>query len=228
MEQPQAIYFPASHLQWITRAEASHGWFQIDSFLEWFPAAFGQSIQFVLAAAVPAGRMYASEGPLVKQPPYSFQLIAGQNEHTILRRPLDANQPTVLTDSSQPHSNIFESLNWTLSYAEAQRLQPEKLADWPAPLSSINLLLEWWHHGGLLRLQAPLRHWNYRPEPVGWQIETGPLFWPLDCLAFVEKPRSVGLTTAWIHANQNKRVTISGDRIPCYELEANLSLLALT
>ena len=227
MEQIQAIRFAVSHLHWLTRAEGSHGWFQIDSFLEWFPAAPKPPLQFVLAAAVPAGRMYASNGPLLKQPPYSFQLIAGHQEHTILRRPFDANQPGVPADSSQPHNHTFEGLSWKLSFADAQRLQPEDLATWPAPYPYLNLLLEWRHHGGLLRLQAPLRHWNHRAKPAGWQIETGPLLWPLDPLAFADAPSSAGLTCAWLQANQAGRVTMSGDRLPCHELQARLSLLAL-
>ena len=228
MEQLQAIRFAASHLHWLTRAEGSHGWFQIDSLLDWFPAAPQQPLQFVLAAAVPAGRMYASNGPLLKQPPYSFQLIAGHQEHTILRRPLDTRQSAVPADSSQPHGPTFQSLRWQLSYAAAQSLRPEALTALPSPPPSLNLLLECQHHSGLLRLQAPLRHWNHRADPIGWQIETAPLLWPLDRLAFAEAPSSAGLTTAWLHANQAGRVSMSGDRLPCHELEARLSLLALT
>jgi len=224
----QAIRFADSHLHWITRAEASHGWFQLDALLEWWPPSPQLPLQFVLAAAVPAGRMYATSGPLLKQPPYSFQLIAGHQEHTILRRPLDASQIAVPGDSSQPHGPTFQALSWQLSHAPAQQLPPQALAALPSPPPMLNLLLEWRHRGGLLRLQAPLRHWNHRPEHAGWQIETGPLLWPLDRLAFAEPPSSAGLTTAWLHANQAGHVTMSGDRLPCHELEARLSLLALT
>ena len=228
MAPTQAVRFAASHLHWLTRAEASHGWFQLDALLDWWPPAPQPRQRFVLAAAVPAGRMYAPSGPLLKQPPYSFQLISGPSEHTILRRALTSVQAAVPEDSSQPHHHTFESLSWKLSLAEAQRLQPEDLATWPAPPPSLNLLLEWRHRSGLLRLQAPLRHWNHRAEPAGWQIETGPLLWPLDPLAFAEAPSSAGLTPAWLHANHAGRVTMSGDRLPCHELEARLSLLALT
>jgi len=228
MKQIQAIRFAASHLHWLTRDESSHGWFQIESFLDWFPSSSQQPLQFVQAAAVPAGRMYAASGPLLKHPPYTFQLISGHSEHTILRWPLTSGQAAVPEDSSQPHHHAFDSLSWKLSLAEAQRLQPEDLATWSAPHPCLNLLLEWRHVTGLLRLQAPLRHWNHREEPAGWQIETGPLLWPLDRLAFAEAPTSAGLTPAWLHANQAGRVTMSGDRLPCHELEARLSLLALT
>lgn len=227
MEEIQAICFAASHLHWLTRAERSHGWFQIDALLDWLPSGSQQPLQFVQAAAVPAGRMYAPSGPLIKQPPYSFQLIAGPSEHTILRRPLDSCQSDVPADSSQPHNHTFESMSWKLRLAKAQRLQPEDLSTWEAPHSCLNLLVEWWHRSGLLRLQAPLRHWNHRADPAGWQIETGPLLWPLDPLAFAAAPSSARLTRAWLHANQARRVTMSGDRLPCHELEARLSLLAL-
>lgn len=228
MVQPQAIRFAASHLHWLTRAEDSHGSFQLDALLDWWPPAPQPPLQFVLAAAVPAGHMYAPSGPLLKQPPYSFQLIAGHQDHTILRRPLDARQPAVTADSSEPHGSTFQALSWQLSHRPAQQLRPEALAALPSPPPMLNLVLEWGHNAGLLRLQAPLRHWNHRTEPASWQIETGPLLWPLDRLAFAEAPSSAGLTTAWLHANHAGRVTMSGDRLPCHELEARLSLLALT
>jgi hypothetical protein len=227
MEPPQAIRFAASHLNWLTRAEASHGWFQLDAFLEWWPSTSQPPLQFVLAAAVPAGRMYAASGPLLKQPHYSFQLIAGHQEHTILRRPLYASHSDVPRDSSQPHGPKFQALSWQLSHAPFQPLPPEALAALPSPPPILNLVLEWRHHGSLLRLQSPLRHWNHRAEPSAWQIETGPLIWPLDRLAFADAPCTAGLTCAWLHANQAMRVSISGDRLPCHELEARLSLMSL-
>lgn len=223
----QGIRFAASHLHWLTRAAASNGWFQLDALLQWFPARPQQPLSFVLAASVPAGRMYAPSEPLLKQPPYSFQLIAGHQEHTILRRPLDASQSAVPADSNQPHDHTFQSFSWQLSHATAQPLHPEALAALPSPPPILNLVLEWRHHGGRLRLEAPLRHWNHRAEPAGWQIETGPLLWPLDPLAFAAAPSFAGLTSAWLHANQTGRVSMSGDRLPCHELEARLSLLAL-
>ena len=228
MEPPQAIRFAASHLHWLTRAEGSHGFFQLDAFLEWLPFRRVSPMSFVLASTVPAGRMYAPSGPLLKHPPYSFQLIAGYQEHTILRRPLDPSQADVPADSSQPHAHTFHSVTWQLSLGPAQSLDPEALAAMPSPPPSLNLLLEWRHFGGLLRLQAPLRHWNHRAHPAGWQIETGPLLWPLDPQAFAAAPGSAGLTSAWLHANQAGRVSMSGDRLHCHELEAQLSLLAMT
>ena len=132
MVQPQAIRFAASHLHWLTRAEDSHGSFQLDALLDWWPPAPQPPLQFVLAAAVPAGHMYAPSGPLLKQPPYSFQLIAGHQDHTILRRPLDARQPAVTADSSEPHGSTFQALSWQLSHRPAQQLRPEALAALPS------------------------------------------------------------------------------------------------
>ena len=227
LEPLQAICFSKSYLNWLTRAEASHGWFQLDALLEWIPLTIQQPLHFVQAASIPAGRMYAQSSPLLIQPPYSFQLISGLHEHTILRRPLDLTQPAVPADSSQRHIQKFKRLSWKLSHCPAEALHPEALVSLSSPPPCLNLLLEWKHKDGLLRLQAPLRHWNHRADPTGWQIETGPLIWPLDLLAFVAAPSSALLTSAWLHANQVDRVTISGDRLPCHELETQLSLLAL-
>jgi hypothetical protein len=223
----QAISFAASHLHWLTRSEASNGWFQLDAHLQFTPAGAAEPLAFVLAASVPAGRMYASTGPLLKQPPYSFQLMAGTHEHTILRRPLQSGGSAIPTDTSQTHSVQFEILQWHLAFASATLLQPSALASFNTPPQSLNLVLEHNHVGGRLRLEAPLRHWNHRTDPAGWQAETGPLLWPLDVRAFLAAPRTELLTTAWLHANQANRVTMSGDRLPAHELEAQLSLLAL-
>lgn len=223
----QAISFAASHLHWLTRSEASHGWFQLDAHLQFTPVGAAEPLKFVLAASVPAGRMYISTGPLLKQPPYSFQLMASPHEHTILRRPLQQGDSAISTDTSQPHSELFESLQWHLVFAAATLNQPSVLASLNTPPPSLNLVLELNDAGGQLRIEAPLRHWNHRTEPPGWQLETGPLLWPLDLQAFLAAPSTELLTTAWLHANQANRVTMSGVRLPAYELEAELSLLAL-
>lgn len=227
MEALKAIHFPSSYLHWITHAESSHGYFQLDAVLDWHPLGQEKGMLYVLAAAVPAGRMYATSGPLLKQPPYSFQLIAGHLEHTIQRRALDRNQPNVPTDNTQPNSQTFKELSWELSSCLAEPLQPENLTAIPHPLPSLNIVIELKHNGGLLRLQAPLRHWNHRGNPSVWQIETGPLLWPLDLEAFTAEASSRWLTPAWIHANDAGRVTMSGERMPCHEQEAQLSLLML-
>ena len=100
MDNPKAIDFDNSYLHWLTRSENSHGWFRIDTVLEWFPKGHHESVCFVAAKPVPAGRMYAKSGPLLKQPPYSFQLIAGRIEHKIIRRAIDQNQTDVPTDNA--------------------------------------------------------------------------------------------------------------------------------
>ena len=227
METPKAIHFPSSYLHWITHTESSHGYFQLDAVLDWYPPNHKKSLSYVLAAAIPAGRMYAASGALLRQPPYSFQLIAGHREHTIQRQALDHMQPNVPTDNTQPHNQTFKALSWKLNSCLAEPLQPKNLAAIPHPLPSLNVVIELEHNGGLLRLQAPLRHWNHRSNPFGWQIETGPVLWPLDLEAFTQEASSRWLTPAWIHSNRADRVTMSGERLPCHEQEAQLSLLML-
>jgi hypothetical protein len=223
----QAISFAASHLHWLTSAEASHGWFQLDALLECTPADATESVSFVLAAQVMAGRMYASSGPLLQLPPYSFQLIAGPREHMILRRGLQLGGQDMPSDSSQCNLRPFTKLERLLSFAPAQRLNPEHLALLRSPPPILNLVLELCICSAYFSLQAPLRHWNHRVDPLGWQLETGPLLWPLNMQEFLSSPSSAGLTTAWLHSNRTNLATISGDRLPAHELEAQLYLLAL-
>ena len=219
------ICFASSHLYWLTRVEPSHGWFQLDAVLHWLPHEQCIPLTFVLAACVPAGRMYAAAGPLLKQPPYTFQMIAGAREHTILRRPLG--HSSVPSDTSQPHRLSFQSLGWHLCQRPAALVRPDELASRPLPPPRFNLMLDWEGAAGRLTLQAPLRHWNRRQSPAAWQIESGPLLWPLDLESFAAAPSSSQLTTAWLHANRDSHVTMSGDRLPSHELVAQLSLLEL-
>ena len=228
MKSVKAIRFGTSYLHWITRSGCSHGWFQLDAVLEWFPNNQNQPIIFVLGAAVPAGLMYAPTGPLLKQPPYSFQLIAGQKEHTIIRKALNQKHKNVPSDNSQPNKQSFEHLSWQINHCKAKSLNPEDLAELKSPLMSLNLVIKLLVNAGSLHLHAPVRHWNHRDKPSGWQIETGPVLWPRDLEAFTTEPSTNSLTPSWIHANQADRVTISGDHVACHELEAQLSLHALT
>lgn len=171
--------------------------------------------------------MYAATGHLLKQPPYSFQMIAGHLEHSIQRRALDHKQPDVPSNNTHPHNHKFKALSWEMRTCLAKQLQPESLAAISHPLPMLNIVIELEYNGGLLRMQAPLRHWNHRGNPSVWQIETGPLLWPLDLEAFTAEAGSRCLTPAWIHANDASRVTMSGERLPCHEQEAQLSLLML-
>jgi len=225
---PLAIHFFASHLHWLTHAEASHGWFGLEAVLEVTPAGACPSVLYVLASQVPAGRMYATKGPLLRQPAYSFQMIAGPREHTILRRALESPESTRHLDSSHPNHYQFKSLSWALTTGPAKLMNPASLTCLPSPPPLLNLLLEFYDRDMRLSLQAPLRHWNYRLDPSAWQIETGPLLWPRDLQEFLNAPTTTGLTTAWLHANQQSRVTMSGYRLPPHEIEAQVSLLVLS
>lgn len=180
--------------------------------------------QFVLGAAVPAGRMYERAGPLLREPAYSFQMIAGLNEHTILRRDLSSSRPSNSSDSSDLHSKHFHRLFWRTSQVQSTHQNPDLLPI-ISPQSNINIVLEFRAYDLDLRLEAPLRHWNYRDHPKSWQIETGPLLWPLNTYDFQHSLQSSLLTTAWLHANNDNRVTISGDQLVPHEISAHLSLL---
>ena len=109
----------------------------------------------------------------------------------------------------------------------AKPLQPESLAAIPHPIPTLNIVIDLENKEGLSRFQVPLRHWNHRSNPCSWQIETGPVLWPLELKAFTTDPNTSWLTPAWIHYNQEGRVTMSGEHLPCHELEAQLFLLVL-
>lgn len=222
-----AIRFDSSHLNWLTRDGGSHGTFLVDAHLEFYSSYNGKLSSFVLGTAVAAGRMYASAGPLIKEPRYSFQIIAGEEEHAIMRRPEDPEQKGTPANSLNKNSHTFEYLNWHLSRSAAKSITVEALAGLPSPPPSMNVVMGSSCVGGWLRVETPLRHWSHRMDPIGWQIETGPMIWPIDLYAFAMDPSVFGLRTAWLHANRSDRVTISAYKLPCLELEARLSLLGI-
>lgn len=218
------ICFSNSRLCWLTKKQSSYGFFQLDAILDCKIDGCHDPFRFVLGSSVPAGRMYETSGPLVRDPAYSFQMIAGLDEHTILRRDLIATESTHLSDSSDLHSQHFNCVYWRTTSVSANHQKLDTLPNISCQ-SSLNIALEFRKHDWNLRLEAPLRHWNYRQHPEAWQIETGPLLWPLNTCDFLHFPQSSALTTAWIHANKDNRVTISGDRLVPHELDAHLSLL---
>ena len=183
MEAPKAIHFPSSYLHWITHAEASHGCFQLDAVLNWYPPGHKNAHSYVLAAAVPAGRMYAESEPLLKQPPYSFQMIAGHLEHSIKRRALDHNQPNIPSDNTEPHNHTFKALSWELRTCLAKQVQPESLAAIPHPLPMLNIVIELEHNGGFCACRHPCATGTTEAIPLAGKSRqalcSGPLIWML-------------------------------------------------
>ena len=221
------IDFSSSNVHWITQKESSHGWFQLDSVLNWYPSTNRELYKYILATAVPAGRMYANSGPLLKTPPYSFQLIAGQEEHSILRIPIGEQQSDSPNSSTQAHESVFKKIEFNLMYCNAEKLGPDSLAKLQTLCPTLNIVVEFTSENGFFEIQAPLRHWNYRNDPSGWQIETGPILWPKKLDSFNKEPNTRCLSPAWIHANQENLISISGRQIDCHQLSAKLSLLSL-
>ena len=129
------------------------------------------------------------------------------------------------SDTNDLHSDRFHTVNWHINYLLAKQLKPNSISH-ISYQSPTNILLECHYRGSVLRLQAPLRHWNHRPKPKAWQIETGPILWPLSIDKFLDSPCSVGLTTSWLHANNDNLITVSGDRLVAREIDAHLSLLS--
>lgn len=106
------ICFSYSCLYWLTKVESSYGFFQLDALLDCKIDGTPDPYRFVLGSSVPAGRMYKTSGPLVREPMYSFQMIAGSDEHTILRCDLMPSRPTQSSDSSDLHSDHFHRVHW--------------------------------------------------------------------------------------------------------------------
>ncbi len=221
----QTIDFLNSNFHWTTNTPTSNGFFAIDSIFFYHHHATDVITSYVMAAEVPAGRMYSKRGVLLKDPPYLFRIIASDEDYVIHRYPLDPSSNANSTTSNHPHSYAFQALSCNLKYLQCEVTDPISLHSSRPPVLSANIRLQLVTHNATLTVDAPLRHWNYLEANLNWQIESGPILWPAHPLDFINEPTTINLTSVWLHANQANRATLSGREFATQEVDVNLSLL---
>ncbi len=181
MEEIQIVDFSKSS---ISLQGDTTGVFKLASLLNSFCEA-GNANTFVLAENVMAGNVYSSES-LIKTPPYLFQLIASKNYQKILRTDVDV-QRAAPTNENKPRDqildtegNIFgDNINIDVRYNIGSKI--ESLNDIIKYSKSFNLngriSLDLFQQK--FAIEFPVRHLNIHEKKERWQIETGPILFPI-------------------------------------------------
>lgn len=208
--------FDRSFLRWVVRDSGSVGIFLLDSITR-IRLAEANPVFFALAAGVLAGNMY-TRGPLVKQPSYLFQMIAGDGAHRILRtvlppKPDAAFAGNLTFDSNGPSSEMFDSLEVEVCWKSNDCLRPVHPGlDLVKPAARLMGSASWVDAEGQAEIFFPIRHWNRLGNTGKFQVETGPVLWPdLVKLAQGETLSPADFLPAFLHFGSEGRLDVSLD-----------------
>jgi hypothetical protein len=206
------IDFTRSRLVWTTKAGSSGYWRLIASASLISPTHQALD-QFVLAPAVMAGDVYGS-GRLLKEPPFSFQIFASRQQHTIVREPGISTVPAVTADSTASNDSVFEKLAIHVAEANRNAIDPHKLSDeavsasWPLT-ANVELCRP---NGDRWVLNFPVNHINIAAidGKGAFQVETGPILVPHSLISSTS-PASVmgGFAIGYVFFNQFDRIDLA-------------------
>ena len=207
--------FDRSFLRWVVRGSGSVGVFLLDSITR-IRSVESNPVFFALTAGVLAGNMYTG-GPLVKQPPYLYQVIVGDGAQRILRtglppKPDAAFAGNLISDSHGPSSEVFESLEVELCWKSNDCLRPVHPGMDAVGLGARLMGLATCVDGaGQAEVFFPIRHWNRLGSGPDFQVETGPVLWPRFLEDFSGGMGIHHLQPAFLHFASEKRVEVSLD-----------------
>ncbi len=222
----EGICFSSSYLSWITRTELSNGIFRLDSVLI-HRSNKQEETTFVLCSGVPAGRMYADTGPLLKTPKYFYQFIGGSKTHKIIRTPAKESNQKLCEDSHSENKSIFLELDFHLNKKKAKAIKADALIELSSLNTPVNLCIYIKRNHESIYIESPLKHWNFLSRERKWQVESASILWPSNLDNFCKNANSSFLIPVCLHANKSNMITISGERIKCHEIAADLSFLEL-
>lgn len=207
--------FVRSRLCWKVRSGGTFGFFALDSFLG-LHQGNQVSKEFVLTAMVLAGNLYSTTS-LVKQPPYLYQMIAGDGAYQILRTatPDQTPQPfngTGFDDSIGNSNKLFDFLNLEIESTPTDQIRRIDLSDAKnAPSGPLVGCVDLQRGYSSIEVFFPIRHWNRLGSGPDFQVETGPVLWPKFLGDFSGGMGIHHLQPAFLHFASEKRVEVSLD-----------------
>ncbi|MFZ2157237.1 MAG: hypothetical protein WAV72_14105 [Bradyrhizobium sp.] len=206
------IDFARSRLVWKTKA-GSRGYWRLIASASLISPTHQPLDQFVLAPAVMAGDVYG-KGRLLKEPPYSFQIFASRQQHTVVREPGISIRLAVPADSTASNESVFEELAIHIAAANRNALDLDKLSDeavsasWPL-IANVELCRP---NGDRWVLNFPVNHINIAAidGKNAFQVETGPILIPHSLIS-PTSPASVmgGFAIGYVFFNQSDRIDLA-------------------
>ena len=175
------VDFRCSSVSWLGDSE---GTFKIASVLK-ISRPDGTEELFALTENVLAGNVFAKQ-KLIKSPPYLFQLVISKNYQKIMRTDLDNHQfwpspkRVFRNKVKDTEGNIFrEKIQFNLKYRRSRVndvddifLKNRVSFDRVARLSFLENQIKF-------SAEFPIRHLNTRCHSKEWQVETGPVLFPI-------------------------------------------------
>ncbi len=181
MAELQIVDFNKSNVSWLGD---STGIFKLASILSVCCKGREPDI-FTLTESVLAGNVYAKKD-LIKNPPYLFQLVASNNYQKILRTDLchDISELHGKNISRQEildtEGNLFrENINVDVRYKDGRLIDDVNAIEKCSTGFSLNGHLSLNRGQYQFAIEFPIRHLNMNAKRTIWQVETGPILFPV-------------------------------------------------
>lgn len=193
------VDFRSSSVSWLGESE---GTFKIASVLKLNrPNKPGEL--FALTENILAGNVYSKQ-KLIKSPPYLFQFVMSKNYQKIMRTDLDNRQfylfplRALRKKIRDTEGDIFhDKAHLNIRYRQARLndvddifLKNRVCFDRTARLSFSKDQIEF-------SAEFPIRHLNTRSHSKEWQVETGPVLFPI----FRKNPNKIDLVPSFVFFN---------------------------
>lgn len=198
MKKLQTVDFNKSSVSWLGE---STGIFKLASILSVFYK--GKADTFALTENVLAGNVYAMEG-LIKNPPYLFQVVASNKYQKILRTDLDNDisgipeQKISRRQLLDTEGNLFEDgLDIDIHYKLGNSVSTFYEIKKCSTAFSLNGRLSIDTNQHNFMIEFPIRHLNTNMEKKKWQVETGPILFPV----FAENKKEYSLSPSFLFFN---------------------------
>jgi|TARA_B100002003_G_scaffold153748_1_gene142584 hypothetical protein len=208
--QETRVDFNRSNLHW---GGASKGIFKIVAVLT---KGRDESITYALGQSVLAGNMYV-EKALLKQPAYMFQVVGSSSEQSIYRTFIPDQKTKVFPAWKHKKNCIGDTYGDPLFeefYIDIQREPAKTVSDYDDieelyRFNSFTAKVTLNNHCKLfIQMEFPINHINVMRDKKMWQIETGPVLFPVSEELYINQ---INLIPGFVHFNNFKTIDVFCD-----------------
>lgn len=191
----QALDFERARIFWTTKAGIKGSWRVVAA------ACCEGTDGIYLAPAVMAGEIFGM-GRLPKDPPYSYQLVATQKRHAIIRR----GGASEIEDSEADNDTAFSLFDIFAPQRKSSPVDPEAIdqaeieRQWPLSARLTVKGSELWI------LEFPVSHISRRAG--AFQIESGPVLIPQDLVNIPDTSTFCGCYLAYVFLNKPNQIDV--------------------
>ena len=171
MANMEATDFGHSTVTWLLRDQESYGRWSLEA----RATASSDRSEFLLASRVAACDVY-SNGPLIHDPPYFYQIVFSGDRYWIQRTYAKDN---TASDSDGPLTELFRTVQVQQREAEARPLHGiADVIEAGRAGRTLNAVVDLQWGGARFKLEFPVKHMNMQTNRSLMQVETGPVIVP--------------------------------------------------